>query len=167
MKQLLILTLSAATLVFLSGCEDAQLLGNSDFDNIYAAYSARRVHITGLTEVEFSGEYDNGYVLTAYVDLLDDFGSRVKSPGVFRFELYEFLPRVSEPRGRRVTVWPDIELIEPDKNNDYWQDFLRTYKFQLSMNFIPSRDDKFIFSTTFITPDDVRITDEYSLVIED
>ena len=72
------------------------------------------------------------------VSLLDPFDCQIKSPGVFRFELYEYVQRSAEPKGQRVIIWPDIDLTECSENNNHWRDFLRAYEFNL--DFGPQRN---------------------------
>ena len=40
----------------------------------------------------------------AYVSLMDVFGSQIKGPAVFRFELYEKVVRSSEPKGNKCSL---------------------------------------------------------------
>jgi len=58
---------------------------------------------------------------------------RLKSPEIFRFELYEKVRQSAEPRGKRIAIWPDFDLTEPGENNKHWQDFLRSYRFELEL----------------------------------
>jgi len=78
-----------------------------------------------------------GANIRAYVDVLDAFDSRIKAPATFRFELYEYVPRSSEPRGRRIQMWNDIDLTDATDNNAYWRDFLRCYQFELPIPTAP------------------------------
>jgi hypothetical protein len=127
------------------------------------AYMASDVRIVGLTEITevSSGQWQGR--LNAYVDLLDDFGCRVRSPGVFRFELYEFVPRSSEPKGKRILIWPDIDLTDATTNNSYWRDFLRAYHFDMDINFSPRPGESFVLEVTFTTPDGRRLRDIFQL----
>lgn len=123
------------------------------------AFSAASIRIIGLTRIVARPAERNEAALAAYVDMLDAYDSHIKAPGLFRFELYEFVPRSSEPRGKRLMIWPDIDLTDPDANNDCWQDYLRTYQFTLDMNFRPGPDNTFILETTCITPTGKRLAD--------
>ena len=44
---------------------------------------------------------------------MDSFGSAIKSPCIFRIELYEYVERSPSPLGKRLEIWPDIDLIDP------------------------------------------------------
>ncbi|MHC4762529.1 MAG: hypothetical protein ACYS71_04035 [Planctomycetota bacterium] len=99
--------------------------------------------------------------IKVYVSLLDAFGSQIKAPAVFRFELYEYLMRSAEEKGRRITLWPDIDLTEPTENNKQWQDFLRAYEFTLP--FEPGENQTYVLQATCICPDGRRLSAELVL----
>jgi hypothetical protein len=96
-----------------------------------------------------------------YVSLLDSFGSQIKSPGVFRFELYQRAVRSAEPKGRRVVIWQDVDLTDPDVNNEYWRDFLRAYEFDLPFEL--DLNQSYILQVTCMCPNNRRLTDEFTL----
>ena len=106
--------------------------------------------------------YGNRYVkrtkINAYVSLLDAFGCQIKSPGQFRFELYEYIERSAQPKGPRVAIWPDFDLVDATKNNQYWRDFLRAYKFDL--DFEPENNHRYILQITCMCPDSRRLIGE-------
>jgi hypothetical protein len=95
------------------------------------------------------------------VGLLDGFDCQVKSPVVFRFELYKKVERSAEPKGKRITIWEDIDLTEPGKNNEYWRDFLRAYEFIL--DFEPIGKPSYILQVTCLCPDGKRLSAEFAL----
>ena len=119
--------------MFIFGCQQSQQApANHTPDNAlndYSAFAPAKIKIIGLTEF-----VDNSN-LKIYVDLIDSFGSRVKSPVVIRFELYEYVPRSAEPKGRRIFLWPDIDLTSAEVNNAHWRDFLRAYEFNMKIDF--------------------------------
>ncbi len=102
-----------------------------------------------------------GTMLDVYVTLLDGFGSQVKAPGVLRFELYEYVTRTAEPKGRRITLWPDFDLTGPVENNKYWRDFLRAYEFELDVRADPAKT--YILEATCLCPDGRRLSGDYTL----
>lgn len=126
----------------------------------YSHYGPARVDITPLTEFAVDG---GGAIskIKVYVGLPDEFGSEVKSPGVFRFELYEYVQRSAKPKGRRIAIWPDVDLTEAAENNRYWQDFLRTYRFDL--DFEPQANQRYLLQVTCLCPDGRRLSAEFSL----
>ncbi len=156
----------AGVLPLLGGCEEGAALpmlrvqGKSD---IYENYGAQQIRVVGLTEIVADPEHPGHSLLVAYVDLLDAFECKIKSPGTFRFEIYNFIPRSNEPRGKRLFLWADIDLVAAEKNNLYWQDFLRTYKFELEMDFLPGEGQQYIVEATFITPRQGRMSDTHEL----
>lgn len=124
---------------------------------IYASYTPSNIEITPLTEISQGATSE----IIVYVSLLDAYNSTIKSPGIFRFELYDFVPRSPQPKGRRLKLWPDMELLEANENNNHWEDYFRAYKFTLSGD-IPN-DKPCILQATFITPDRKRLTDDIIL----
>jgi hypothetical protein len=93
--------------------------------------------------------------------LLDSFGCQVKSAGVFRFELYERVERSAEPKGRRVVIWPDIDLIDAAANNENWRDFLRAYEFNLDFDLQGSQN--YVLQVTCLCPGGKRLSAEFGL----
>jgi len=82
-------------------------------------------------------------------------------PGVFRFELYERVVRSAEPKGRRIVIWPDIDLTGAAENNEYWRDFLRAYEFNLP--FEAQIKQCYILQVTYLSPSGKRLSAELSL----
>ena len=102
-----------------------------------SGYQATDIRIVGLSGFSEERYGQIGSQMEVVVEMLDSFGTRIKSPGVFRIELYEYLPRSNDPKGKRVFAWPDTDLTRPSDNNGYWRDFLRAYRFDLSMDMRP------------------------------
>ena len=127
----------------------------------YASYVPVKIEIMPLTE--FTGVSDTTEELTikVYVSLLDSFGYQIKSPGTFRFELYERVPRSAEPKGRRISIWPDIDLTDVVENNQYWRDFLRAYEFSLPLESGTSQSN--ILLATCLCPNGKRLSAEFTL----
>jgi len=78
-----------------------------------------------------------------------------------RFELYEYMLRSAEPKGRRVVIWSDIELVDPADNHKHWRDFLRAYKFELDLRV--DIHQAYILEATCRGPDGKRLTAEFTL----
>ena len=157
------------TLFFINiGCEQpkppAEIQAKTDNDNdrlsCYARYAPVKIDIMPLTEFVSPGDTKQSKI-NIYVSLLDPFGSQIKSPGMFRFELYEYMQRSSEPKGKRVVIWPDVDLTDPATNNDYWRDFLRTYEFSLPCEQANSQD--YILQATCLCPNGKRLSSEFTL----
>lgn len=121
----------------------------------YQATDIRIVGLSGFAEPRYG---QIGSQLEVVVEMLDGFGIRTKSPGIFRIELYEYVPRSSEPKGKRVFAWPDVDLTRPSDNNGYWRDFLRAYRFDLSTDLRPVIPSSYILEVTCITPAGKRFT---------
>jgi hypothetical protein len=127
---------------------------------IYAKYCPEEIDIIPLTGFVKEDDTKKSQI-NLYVSLLDEFGSEIKSPCVFRFELYEKVQRSAEPKGRRVVIWPDIDLTGSVTNNQYWRNFLRAYEFNLP--FTPADNQIYILEVTCICPMGKRLTSDFTL----
>jgi hypothetical protein len=152
-----------------AGCESQEQGGESALRTdsasqgvfVYAGYTPAKVDILPLTELVGGSEKSKASAMKVYVGLLDGFDCQIKSPGVFRFELYKKVERTAEPKGKRITIWPDIDLTEPGKNNEYWRDFLRAYEFIL--DFEPAGKPSYILQVTCLCPEGKRLSAEFAL----
>ncbi len=157
-----------AMLLANAGCEQLPrptgLTYKSDNDfkelSVYSRYAPAKINIMPLTEFISAGGTQQ-VKIKPYVSLLDSFGSQIKSPAVFRFELYQRVLRSAEPKGRRIIIWPDIDLTDPAANNEYWRDFLRAYEFDLP--FEPDASQSYILQVTCLCPNGRRIFAEFAL----
>lgn len=122
----------------------------------YTLYSPTKLDILPLTELVIADQATQTLQINLYVSLLDSFGSQIKSPGVFRFELYEHVQLSIDPKGARLLLWPDIDLTDPPSNNLYWQDFLRAYEFKLDFQANPART--YVLHLTCLCPAGRRLS---------
>jgi hypothetical protein len=113
-----------------------------------------QVNIIPLTQFVKSKKPAELDYIRVYVELLDEYKSQIKSPGKFRFELYNLALRSVEPKGKRIDMW-DKTLTNLKQNNRYWREFLRTYEFRLELQHI--LQGYFILEVTFITPEGRRL----------
>jgi len=159
-----------------AGCEQPPIpseppaKADNDFNrfSIYTRYASVKINILPLTEFVDVGDAQQAKInppsvwrINLYVSLLDSFGSQIKSPGIFRFELYERVLRLADPKGKRVFIWQDIDLTDPVKNNDHWRDFLRAYEFNLP--FEPGGNQSYILQATCLCPSGKRLSAEFAL----
>ena len=121
--------------------------------HLYESFQPAEIRILPLT-----GAIDDGKTqkISVFVSPVDASGICQKWPAVFRFELYERVARSAEPVGRRIKLWPDIDLTDSVRNNKYWQDFLRAYKFSLDIEH--SNIQNYILKTTCILVNEKRLT---------
>jgi hypothetical protein len=126
----------------------------------YSLFAPDRINIMPLTEF-INTDNIRQISIKPYVSLLDSFGSQIKSPGIFRFELYQRAVRSAEPKGKRVDIWQDIDLTEPAVNNEYWRDFLRAYEFDLPFEL--DVNQSYILQVTCLCPNGRRLSDEFAL----
>lgn len=149
-----------AGLLFAVGCESTPAVKDnlSQYHQfcdaaIYTDYTPAKAEIMPLTECKNSDDDDQK--VNVFVSLLDSFGSPLKTPAIFRFELYQYVPRSAEPKGKRIFKWPDIDLTGPDFNNKHWRDFLRAYEFNLDFEF--SGKQNYIIYVTCQCPNGKRL----------
>jgi hypothetical protein len=100
-----------------------------------------------------------------FVGLRDPFRCNTKAPGVFRVELYEHAPRSAQTKGHRLTVWPDIDLNEAERNQLYWRDYLRCYEFRLDLTPGLAQLNEAILEVTFLSANDQRLNAQYPLIL--
>jgi hypothetical protein len=153
--------------IFAAGCDEpvrtaAPTRSGRSLDAL-SSFAASNIGVMGLTEIVKDADRPGKAKLKAYIDLLDQSGVRIKNPGTFRLELYEFVPRSSDPTGKRLAVWPDINLEDAQENNRYWRDFLRTYQFELNMAFAPQSNTSYVLQVTFSTPLGKRLSGNYQI----
>ena len=130
---------------------------------VYSGYSPAEISILPLTRIGAQASDKGKAVIQVYVSLLDGFGSQIKAPAVFRFELYERISRSAEPKGKRVVIWLDFDLQGPGDNNHHWQDFLRAYKFDLE--FKPQKDQNYVLQVTCLCPGGRRLLSQSNLAV--
>ena len=113
-----------------AGCEPAQVgirkneqphksVNDCNEFSFYAPYTPVKIDIVPLTEFIGINDLGEGPTIKVYLSLLDSFGYQIKAPGIFRFELYERVPRSADPKGMaRAAVdamrqeYPEIEVEE-------------------------------------------------------
>ncbi|MFC1635498.1 hypothetical protein ACFL5Z_11710 [Planctomycetota bacterium] len=155
-------------LIVNAGCEPASRLpqvpadvkGDLDLSTFYTRFAPVKIDILPLTELVPDGGSQKNR-LDLYVSLLDAFGSQIKSPGVFRIELYDHVQRSASPKGKRTARWSDIDLTDPVKNNEYWNDFLRAYRFDLPFDQTGSQD--YVLEVTCSCPNGSRLSTDFTL----
>jgi hypothetical protein len=125
------------------------------------AYGPVKVDIMPLTEFTTADNGEKPSKIKVYVSLLDSFDCQIKTPAVFRFELYDRVLRSAEPKGKRILIWPDIDLKNATKNNEYWRDFLRAYEFNLP--FEPESSKSYVLQVTSLCPGGRRLSAEFVL----
>ncbi len=125
-------------------------------------YAPDKIDIAPLTEYVPADQTHKSRI-NLYVSLLDPFDSQIKSPGIFRFELYEHVQRSAKRKGKRLAIWPDVDLTDPMTNDEYWRDFLRAYEFTLPLYQPNSKSH--ILQVTYFCPTGKLLTSELVLRI--
>ncbi|MBP8604982.1 MAG: hypothetical protein KBI46_03955 [Phycisphaerae bacterium] len=89
-----------------------------------------KMRISSLTEF-VPVESGNGINLKILAELISPQGFSIRAPFVMRFELYEYSPVSSNPRGRQIILWPLQDLTDSDRNDQHWKEYLEGYEFLL------------------------------------
>jgi len=97
---LLVMLLGGAGCEQMPGLTGPATKTDDDFQrlSVYSHFAPAKINIMPLTEFISPGDARQANI-NLYVSLLDSFGSQIKSPCVFRFELYQKVQRSSEPKG--------------------------------------------------------------------
>lgn len=123
-------------------------------------YAPDKLDITPLTQYVPADQTHKPHI-NVYVTLLNQFGSQIIYPGIFRFELYEHVQRSAKPKGKRLALWPDVDLTDPMTNNDYWREFLHAYEFTLPLG--QSNSKSHILQVTYFCPTGKLLTYDFTL----
>ena len=141
----------AAVGLFVCGCESSTMQNAASSPQ--QGFIIQHVRISALSDFVVSADDPQKSEIKTYVELMDDYDSPFKKPCIFRFELYEYKPLMSNPRGKRMIIWPDIDLTRPGKNNQYWKDYLRSYEFYLPLGFVPQAQRSYLLEVTCLMGD--------------
>jgi hypothetical protein len=127
------------------------------------AYGPATLEIIGLSELKAVAGEQDAAKLKLFVKAIDSFGSAIKAPCTFRVELYEYVARSQSPLGKRLEIWPDIDLADAGKNNDKWRDYLRAYEFNFDVSSRLEFGRVYIVEATCLSPLGKRMTAQYKL----
>ena len=160
------LVLAISCLAFFSGCGEPPVVPDKSVEVKVKGgclFQIDRAHVIGLTSIESKPDDDSSSVLTVYLSLQDSFASSIKVPAIFWFELYEYVPRSPNPRGTRLYLSGEIDLNSLSVNNDYWEDFLRAYKFTMDATVKYDPSATYVLQITCVTPDGRRLMETFYL----
>ncbi len=152
--RILVMTLS---LLVVSGCQVSEKVPEKHSGTFQKAsiFVPQKIGFNQLTE------FSKPWQITAYIDVSDQFNSRLKSPGIWRFELYSKVQRSADPAGGRVKLWTDWDLTDAKENNLLWQDYLRCYKFELNLD--SELTGTYILEAECLTAEGKRLSDRIEL----
>ena len=141
-----------------SGNSGALTDGNSVRND--CIFVADKIKFNQLTEYVGNGQ------INVYIDVFDQFGSRIKASGIWRFELFQQEQRTPESRGSRVYLWQDIDLTDASVNFSAWQDYLRCYKIELVPDGDIETGKTYILQAVCTTAEGKRIIDSVELKMQ-
>jgi hypothetical protein len=138
--------------LFMGGCQTPVAQSDTVSPEVHD-FTIQRIRLSALTDFVVSKHEPPKSELKTYVELLDGYDSQLKKPCTFRFELYEHQPLVANPRGKRLIIWPDVDLTTPAANQQYWKDYIRSYEFYLPLGFAPQPNRNYLLEVTCLTPE--------------
>ena len=124
-------------------------------------FGPARIDILPITTLTAASDSSRNTTINVYVSLLDSFDSQIKAPATLRFELFQQQQRSTDPKGKRLFIWPDIDLTDPAVNNSHWQDFLRAYQFSLPLQ--QRTSESCILQATCLSPSGKRLSANFLL----
>jgi hypothetical protein len=121
----------------------------------------QELRISALTEFVYIPNHPQVH-LKVMTELLDASEQPVRQPCSWRFELYDFIPRSSEPRGFRLMIWPDQDLTVSGEEAAHWKEFLTGYEFYLPLDHELKPGKKYVLEATAMT-EQRRYNDLYEI----
>ena len=125
-----------------------------------ADYGPTSADVLGLSRFSTDGDKK---ILKVYVSLIDQAGSYIKAPAIFRVELYEHTVRSPVHRGKRLVMLGDRDLRDVEANNSYWRDHLHAYQFDLDAGAARVGQTYYI-EVTVLLPDGKRTVAQRDIV---
>ncbi|HAL45871.1 MAG: hypothetical protein A2Y12_14600 [Planctomycetes bacterium GWF2_42_9] len=158
LKEMFLVVAAAVLLLPFSGCQENQSVSDSKPGTFQKTciFAPQKITFNQLTE------FSKRWQIVAYIDVYDQFNSRIKAAGIWRFELYPKVLRSADPAGGRIKLWSDIDLTQAAVNNGYWQDYLRCYKFELPLE-TEVKGGTYILEAVCFTAEGKRITNTVEL----
>ena len=144
--------------LFFGGCISQSAQSNSSAKDINRKIDSAKV--VGLSEISFVDKSIPRSDLKIYVDLLSKDRVNIAAPAIFRFELYNYQPYITNKRGQRVFIWKDIDLRDQKSAQKHWRSIFNSYEFNLSLPIALSKT-KYLFVATIIVSDNKRIETSY------
>ncbi len=148
----------------LCGCESPP----PAFDMIQGGmgFPPASVRFGGLTQILRDKDTKAPKTLRVFIELRDQFDSKLKIPFTLRLELYRYAPYSSNPKGTHLKRWPDFVLTEANINNLYWRDYLRSYEFLLELDDSIPKEEPLLAAATCWTSAGVRLETVYVLTMD-
>ena len=102
---------------------------------------------------------DEGTILRVFVQPAD-----ADAGATYRFELYELKPYNTNPRGRRLMLWPEIAAVRRTDSTTHWRPHVGAYEFELPMH-TPSDGQRLVLEVTALLEDGTRQSDMLTLTM--
>ncbi len=145
-------------ILFSSGCAHKNMQTSQE-----SKETRRRINsakIVGLSEISFVDKSIPRSDLKIYVDLLSKDRTNIAAPAIFRFELYDYQPYITNKRGKRIFLWKDIDLRDKKAAQKHWRSIFNSYEFDLSLP-VALLKKKYLLVATVIVSEKKRIETSY------
>jgi hypothetical protein len=148
-------------LLSLFGC-DGNLFHAQSSKDALQAFQVSKVRLQpSFTKISGTqGQAESG-VIETFVELSDQFGDPIKALGTCRFEIYQYRPISSDPRGPRCEIdgIQTVDLRDLQVNQKHWDNITRSYRFKIKLPPMSSGADKIVLQATFIMKPEYRLQD--------
>ncbi len=111
-----------------------------------------KTRLLGLSALETDG--DGQSVVRAFVQPSGD-----GADAVYRFELYQYLPRAANPRGNRLRMWPEVAAGKAGADNPLWQPHLRAFEIVLPIENELSMKSTYLIELTVLKNNTMQHSD--------
>ncbi len=156
MKKLVFVLFSL--LLLLSSCASESTQSNHKAKDVKRTIDNAKV--VGLSEISFVDKSIPRSYLKIYIDLLSKDRVNIAAPAIFRFELYNYQPYITNKRGKRVFIWKDIDLRDQKSAQKHWRSIFSSYEFNLDLP-VALSNKKYLFVATVIVSANKRIETSY------
>ena len=95
--------------------------------------------------------------IEVFVEVFDQYGDPIKASGNFRFEIFRYVPAVSDSRGRRYEDegMQEFDLTQAEINQQYWDGITLSYRMRLNLPPDAAEAKHIVLQVTFISgPED-------------
>ena len=91
--------------------------------------------------------------IEVFVEVFDQYGDPIKAAGQFRFEIFRYVPAVSDQRGRRFEDegMQEFDLSQAQINQQYWDSITLSYRMRLNLPTDAAEAKHVVLQVTFIS----------------
>jgi len=136
------------------GCNGPESVGDGGAD-WHSAFWVDRVQLQRSFTRIVEGNPPQGEtpMIEVFVEVFDQYGDPIKAAGEFRFEIFRYVPAVSDPRGRRYENegMQEFDLTQAEINQQYWDSITLSYRMRLNLPPDAADAKQVVLQVTFIS----------------